>query len=96
MYIVTTEKIIEIPTGKASASTEHQQNVDNPRNTYPTLTPTLTKLSVLVEVEKQIFMLEERKRKLYFQLKLKSLLAEKAEGFSMLIASLLSKQTTNQ
>ena len=94
--IDTIERIIEIPTGKASASTKHQQDVDNPRNTYPTLTPTLSELSVLAEVEKQILMLEERKRKLHLQLKLKSLLTEKVEGFPLLITSPLSEQTTSQ
>ena len=96
MDIDTTEKIIEIPTSEASASTERQQDIDNPHNTYLTLTPVLSELSVLAEVEKQILMLEERKHKLHLQLKLKSLLAEKAEGFPLLTASSLSEQTTSQ
>ena len=94
--IDTTEKIIEIPTGEASASIERQQDVDNSRNTHPTLMPILLELSTLAEVEKQILMLKERKRKLHLQLKLKSLLAEEAEGFFLLTASFLSKQTTSQ
>ena len=60
------------------------------------LRPTLSKLPALAEVEKQIFMLEKKKCKLYLQLKLKSLLAEEAEGFLLLIAFSLSKQTTSQ
>ena len=95
MDINTAERMIEIPTGEASASMKRQQNVDNPRNTYPMLMSTLSKLSMLAEIEKQILMLEEKKHKLHHQLKLKSLLAKKAESFFLLTASLSSEQTTS-
>ena len=60
------------------------------------LTPTSSELSALIKVEKQIFMLEERKHKLHLQLKLKFLLAEKTESFSLLTVSLSSEQITSQ
>ena len=96
MDIDTTERITKIPTGEALASTECQQDIDNPHNTHHILMLMLSESSALAEVEKQIFMLEETERKLYLQLKLKSLLMEKAEGFPLLTASPLSKQTTSQ
>ena len=96
MNIDTAERIIEYLTGEASTFTERQQDVDNLRNTHSMLTPTLSKLSALAEVEKQILMLEEKKHKSHLQLKLKSLLTKKVENFLLFIASPLSKQTTSQ
>ena len=66
MNIDTAEKIIEILISKALASTKHQQNIDNSCNIYLMLTLILLKLSVLIEIENQIFMLEKKKHKLHF------------------------------
>ena len=52
MNIDTTKRIIELPISEASASIKRQQNIDNSRNTHPTLMPTSSKLSALAEVEK--------------------------------------------
>ena len=95
MNIDIAKKITEIPTSKILASTECQQDVDNLYNFYLMLTSILSESSTLIEMKKQILMLEERKHKLHFKLKLKSLLAERAKDFSLLTASSLSKQTTN-
>ena len=94
--IDTVEKIIEIPTNKALASIKCQQDVDNLYNTYSMLTLTLSKLFALIEVEKQIFMLEKRKHKLHTQLKLKFLLEKETEDFPLLTVSSLFEQTISQ